>query len=72
MHERFEAKQLTSNYILSRQTQKSVLNKHFKQQFNGLEKGGQLTDASQSNATETVIMIIYYGSYVEEPRSIHC
>lgn len=38
----------------------------------GLGKGGQLTNASQSNAIQTVIMIIYYGSYVEEPRSIHC
>lgn len=47
------------------------MNKHFIKQLNGLEKGGQLTKASQSNAIETVIMIIYNGSYVAEPRSIH-
>ena len=56
----------TTSSSSSINSQKSVLNKHFKKQLNGLEKGGQLTNASQSNAIETVIMIIYYGSYVAE------
>ena len=45
--ETLEANKLTSNYIVSRQTQKSVLNKHFKQQFNGLEKGHGTADRSK-------------------------
>ena len=49
---------------------KSVLNKHFKKKLYGLEKGGELTDVSQSSAIETVIIMIYYGSYVAELRLI--